>query len=252
MELTRYATIQQENRHPSKTSEAYRFISTKDVLDAFAEHDWHPAKVIEARVRKPENRGFQGHMVRLQHAELRSRDATPEILVKHSHNGQSALHLFAGLLELVCGNGLVVWNEIQGKLTLPHVGDAAFFIEAAVRHFTASIPATFETRERWRAITLKRDEQLAFADAAITLRFDRQAVEVDPKEVLTPRRWEQSEPTLWNVFNSTQENLMRGGIRQVRSDGSRFRSREVKNIDMDLRINRELWRLAEELETAVQ
>lgn len=252
MELTNYATIQQANRHPSKTSEAYRFISTKDVLDAFAEHDWHPAKVIEARVRNSENRGFQGHMVRLQHTIRQRWDAAPEILVKHSHNGQSALHLYSGLLEFVCGNGLVVWNEIHGKLTLPHVGDAAFFVEAAVQHFTASIPATFETRERWRGINLKRDEQLAFADAAIDLRFDRQAVEVDPKEVLTARRWEQSEPSLWNVFNSVQENILRGGVRQVRSDGSRFRSRAVKNIDEDLRINRELWRLAGQLETAVQ
>jgi hypothetical protein len=252
MELTNYATIQQENRHPSKTSEAYRFISTKDVLDAFAEHDWYPAKVVEARVRKAENRGFQGHMVRLQHAERQGWSAVPEILVKHAHNGQSALHLFAGLLEIVCGNGLVVWNELQGKLTLPHVGDAAFFVEAAVRHFTASIPATFETRERWRDIQLRRDEQLAFADAAIDLRFDREAVEVDPKEVLTPRRWEQSEPSLWNVFNSVQENILRGGVRQVRSDGSRFRSREVKNIDEDLRINRELWRIAASLEQVLQ
>jgi hypothetical protein len=252
MELNKYATIQQQNRHPSKTSEQYRFISTKDVLDAFAEHDWHPTRVIEARVRKSENRGFQGHMVRLQHADLRNRDAAPEILVKHSHNGQSALHLYSGLLEFICGNGLVVWNEIQGKLTLPHVGDAAFFVEAAVRHFTASIPLTFETRERWRGITLQRDEQLAFADAAVDLRFDRQAVEVDPKELLIPHRFEQREPSLWNVFNTVQESILRGGVRQVRSDGSRFRSREVKSIDEDLRINRELWRLAEELETAVQ
>src|SRR3954454_156419 len=155
MELNNYATIQQTRRQPSKTSEQYRFISTKEVLDAFAEHGWHPSKVIESRVRKAENRGFQGHMVRLQHAELRSRDAAPEILVKHAHNGQSALHLYSGLLEFVCGNGLVVWSEVHGKLTLPHVGDAAFFVQAAVRHFTASIPATFETRERWRGVTLK-------------------------------------------------------------------------------------------------
>ena len=252
LNVEHFATVQQQNRHPSKTSEQYRFISTKEVLDAFAEFDWHPASVVETRVRKAENRGFQGHMVRLQHAELRSKDAAPEILVKHAHNGQSSLHLYSGLLEFVCGNGLVVWREVQDRLSIPHVGDMAFFIEGAVRHFTASIPATFEQRERWRGIRLKLDEQFAFADAAISLRFDPQTVEVDPKEILLPRRFEQTEPTLWNVLNSVQENLMRGGVANVRSDGRRFRSRAVKNIDEDLRINRELWRLAEELEKAVQ
>jgi hypothetical protein len=252
MELTHYATIQQKHRHPSNTSEQYTFISTKEVLDAFANFGWHPAAVVEARVRKADNRGFQPHMVRLQHAELRTKDAAPEILVKHAHNGQSSLHLFAGLLEIVCGNGLVVWREVQDRLTIPHVGDAGFFIEGAVRRFTASIPSTFEQRERWRGIRLQRDEQLAFADAAISLRFDRETVEVDPKEVLLPRRFEQSEPSLWNVFQCIQESLIRGSVRQVRSDGSRFRSRAVKNIDEDLRINRELWRMAEQLEKAVQ
>jgi hypothetical protein len=48
MELTNYATIQQQHRHPSKTSEQYTFISTKEVLDAFANFGWHPANVIEA------------------------------------------------------------------------------------------------------------------------------------------------------------------------------------------------------------
>jgi hypothetical protein len=252
MELMNYATIQQQHRHPSKTSEQYTFISTKEVLDAFANFGWHPAAVIEARVRKADNRGFQAHMVRLQKADLRTRDAAPEILLKHAHNGQSSLHLYSGLLEFVCGNGLVVWRELQDRLTIPHVGDTAFFIEGAVRHFTETIPLTFEQRDRWRGIRLQRDEQLAFADAAISLRFDRQAVEVDPAELLTPRRWQQSESSLYNVLNTVQENIIRGGVRQLRSDGSRFRSRAVKNIDDDVRINRDLWRLARELEKAVQ
>jgi hypothetical protein len=252
LNVDHFATVQQQHRHPSKTSEQYTFISTKEVLDAFAAFGWYPATVVEARVKKPENRGFQAHLIRLQHAELRSKDAAPEILMKHSHNGQSSLHLYSGLLEFVCGNGLVVWREVQDRLTIPHVGDAALFIEGAVRRFTASIPATFEQRERWRGIRLQRDEQLAFADLAILLRFDQRAVEVDPAELLTPRRWEQAEPTLWNVYNTLQENILRGGVRQVRCDGRRFRSRAVRNIDQDLRINRELWRIAQELEKAVQ
>src|SRR5262249_29652709 len=68
---------------------------------------------------------------------------------------------------------------------------------------------------------------------------------------LRPNRWQQAEPTLWNVLNTGQENIIRGGVHQVRSDGSRFRSRPVRDISEDVRINRELWRLAVEMEKAV-
>jgi hypothetical protein len=254
MELTHYATILQQHRHP-KTTDAYRFISTREVLDTFAELGWFPARVQEAGVRKPENFGFQGHMVRLENPTFHARefgvgDCKGQIVLKNAHNGQSSFHLYAGLLELVCTNGLVV--NRKEHVSIPHRGYAVWMVSAAVEQIARQFRGAFEERERWRGIRLQRDEQLAFADAAISLRFDRQAVEVDPAEVLTPRRWEQAEPSLWHVFNTVQESILRGGVRQVRTDGSQFRSRAVKSIDEDLRINRALWLLAQDLERAVQ
>jgi hypothetical protein len=254
MELTHYATIQQQNRHPS-TTEAYRFISTKEVLDDFAELGWFPVLVKEAGVRKRENYGYQSHMVRLENPTFHAReigvgDCKGHIVLKTAHNGQSSFNLFAGLLELVCSNGLMV--NRKENVSIPHRGYATWMVAAAVEQVARLFRGAFEERERWMGIRLKRDEQLAFADAAISLRFDREAVEVDPVEVLTPHRWQQSEASLWNTLNSVQESILRGGVRQVRSDGSRFRSRAVKSIDEDVRINRELWRLAQELEKAVQ
>jgi hypothetical protein len=38
-----------------------------------------------------------------------------------------------------------------------------------------------------------------------------------------------------------QENVIKGGVRQRRSDGSRIRSKEVKSIDEDTKLNRMLW-----------
>jgi hypothetical protein len=135
MELTHYTTIQQQNRHPSMTTETYRFISTKEVLDAFAELGWFPALVKEAGVRKRENYGYQAHMVRLENPTFHAReigvgDCKGHIVLKTAHNGQSSFHLFAGLLELVCSNGLMV--NRKENVSIPHRGYAAWMVAAAV------------------------------------------------------------------------------------------------------------------------
>lgn len=253
MELDRYATIQQTARHPGKTTDVYQFISTREVLGAFADLGWFPARVREAGVRKPENRGYQGHMVWLDNPTFHARevgvgDATGQIVLKTAHNGQSSFHLHAGVLEKVCANGLVVHRD--ERVSIPHLGYAPWMVEAASREVCRLFRGAFAERERWQRVHLERDAQLAFADVAIGLRFGPD-VEVDPRDLLTPRRWQQAEPTLWNVFNTVQENVIRGGVRQRPPHRKSFRSRAVRDLDEDVRINRELWRVAGELERAL-
>jgi hypothetical protein len=253
MELTQFATIQQSARHPSKTTEAYRFISTKEVLDHFEELGWTPASVTESRTRIPENQGYQNHLVRLRSdvydlKHIGVGDAYPEIVLKNAHNGQAAFHVIGGIFEKVCGNGLCIFREKTAEIRIPHVGFSVWMVDSAVGHITRAFPEAFDQRQRWRQIGLKPDEALAYADAAAALRFENS---VDPRDLLRPNRWQQSEGTLWNVFNTVQENIIRGGVEQTKSDGSKFRSRPVRNIDEDVRINRQLWRLATELEKAV-
>src|SRR5262245_60841563 len=155
MELSRYASVQQSSRHPSRTSSAYRFISTKEVISHFADLGWHPTHVKEAGVRKPENVGFQQHMIRLENPVFHSReiavgDCKGQIVLRNAHNGQSSVHLFVGLLELVCSNGLMVHrNE---NISIPHRGFASWMVNAAVDQVTRLFKGAFAERERWQAI----------------------------------------------------------------------------------------------------
>ena len=253
MDLTMFESIQQTGRHPTKTSDVYRFVSTRVVLEGFAELGWFPVTVREAGVRKAENRGFQQHLVRLRSPEFERRrlavgEAVPEIVVKNAHNGDSALHLYAGIFELVCRNGLLVFRSGE-RVRLPHLGFAPWMVEPAVKHLSAILPAAFADRERWRALALAEDERLAFADAAMALRFGRYSVQAE--DLLRPRRREQSDRSLWSVYNTVQENIMRGGISQRRPDGTRFMSRAVRSVEEEVRLNLRLWQLAAELERAV-
>jgi hypothetical protein len=253
MDLTRFESIQQTTRHPTKTSEAYRFLSTRAALDSFADLGWFPATVQEAGVRKTENRGFQKHLVRLRSPEFDLREiavgeALPEIVIQNAHNGDSALHVYAGIFEKVCHNGLMV-QQSGDRVRLTHLGFAPWMVESAVKHLSGVLPGAFAQRERWRVLTLKEDERLALADAALVLRFRSYAVEAE--DLLRPRRREQADRSLWSVFNTIQEHIIRGGVPQRRQDGSRFLSRPVRSVEEEVRLNLRLWQLAASLEKAI-
>jgi hypothetical protein len=119
------------------------------------------------------------------------------------------LRLYAGILEQVCSNGLIVETGRVEQVRIPHLGFAAWMVESAVKHLADQLPRAFEQRERWRQLWLKQDEVLAFADAAASVRFDRDKWLVIPQDLLQARRRAKEEPTLWNTLNVVQESTMR-------------------------------------------
>ena len=72
---------------------------------------------------------------------------------------------------------------------------------------------------------------------------------ISAHKLLDSRRWEDAGDDLWHVFNRVQENLIRGGQRDFsrrREDGRRYpRTRAIAGLDQNIRLNRELWNLAE-------
>jgi hypothetical protein len=66
---------------------------------------------------------------------------------------------------------------------------------------------------------------------------------------LEPRRAEDQSNNLWTVFNTVQENLVRGGLSDSRRDrrGKLRTMRSLKGIDSRVFLNKALWSLAEAL-----
>jgi hypothetical protein len=87
-----------------------------------------------------------------------------------------------------------------------------------------------------------------FAESALSLRYgdDWQATSpVQPGDILEARRTEDANGSLWSVFNRTQENLFKGGIRGKSANGRRTRTRPINSVTEDVRLNRALWKLTE-------
>lgn len=70
-------------------------------------------------------------------------------------------------------------------------------------------------------------------------------------QILTPRRYEDHQDDLWTVYNRIQESLLKGGLSGRTAQGKRTHTRAVNGIDGDIKLNRALWVMAEELQQAL-
>jgi hypothetical protein len=104
------------------------------------------------------------------------------------------------------------------------------------------------------SIVLNRDEQHIFAEAAHALKFadSESSTVITPESLLKPRRAvDQRGSDLFTVFNVIQENLIKGGVSGYRMNQygytTRAKTREVKAIDQNVKLNRALWSLTEKM-----
>jgi len=105
--------------------------------------------------------------------------------------------------------------------------------------------------ERMEQRHLAQDEQVRFAEQALALRFPGPAqAGMQPSQLLTCRRVEDSGDDLWRVLNRCQEALLGGGLSRRTVSGRLTRMCRIRSIAADVRLNSQLWDLATEVLTA--
>ena len=110
------------------------------------------------------------------------------------------------------------------------------------------MPQVSRRIQDFRMRSMSWGEQLAFARAALAVRFEEDAP-VDPGSLLQARRAEDSSSDLWTILNRVQEHLIRGGASDGRRDrNGRLRTvRALRGIDSKVTLNKALWGLAEQV-----
>lgn len=243
-----------EQAHGSR-SDKYSYIPTSEVLAGLAKEGFRPYAVMQGGSRDEEKRGFTKHLIRLRHAsqELQVGGQHNEIVLLNSHDGTSSYRLMAGMFRLICGNGLVVAESMIDDIRVPHKGDVAGLVIDGCCELLERLPEVNESVREMSSLRLTEGERHAFATAALVARYEAaETAPVKAHEIIAPRRREDAEPTIWNTFNSAQENLIRGGLSYVQRDSNgrrvaRRRTREIGGIDQNTTVNRALWALAEEM-----
>ncbi len=96
--------------------------------------------------------------------------------------------------------------------------------------------------------TLTPLQRRDFAQQAVIERWGKDRY-VDIEELLTIRRSADKGSDLWTVFNRVQEGMIRGGLNTYTKDErgriKYNKTRAVKSIDENLKVNKMLWSLTE-------
>jgi hypothetical protein len=235
-----------ETPHESR-SQRYSYIPTSAVLSELRKEGFQPFMACQARVRYENRREHTRHMLRLRHANQIIGDEADEIILVNSHDGSSSYQMLAGWFRFVCHNGLVCGDALA-DIRVPHKGKPADHVIEGAYEVLQGFTRINGSRDAMRATILNDDEQQVFARSALALKYDDDtSFPVTERQILNPRRIDDTAPDLWSVFNRVQENLVKGGLSSRSANGRRQRTRPVQGIDQNLRLNRALWLLADGL-----
>lgn len=239
----------------SGMSARYRMVPTIEVVDILRDRGFRPVKAVQNRARTEDKRPYSRHMIRFRHDDYLTPETVggelPELILSNSHDGSAAYRFNSGIYRLVCSNGLLIAAADFGGISVKHSGGSDFhdrILDATFR-IVEDTPKTLAKIEDWKQIALPAPIQTAYAEAAHTL-LDNPSVK--PAQLLTPRRVEDK-PTedgsrsLWVTYNTVQEHVLKGGDVGFSSSGRRTTTRPVKSVERDLKLNRALATLAEQL-----
>ena len=248
-----------EDKHVSRSAR-YTYVPTIEIVDGMRAQGFFPVSAKQGNSRVPGKADFTKHMIRFrlegdQNMGRSLGGVFPEVAIVNAHDGTASYQAMAGLMRQTCLNGLLVAERDLTSIKVGHTGnitdkviDASFSVieesKAAIGHASA-----------WSQLRLTNDEAGIFANAAHVLRFaddeGRVTTPIEPVQLLRARRQEDASPDLWTTFNRVQENAIRGGLSAMaRNDEGtlrRYTTREVKGIDGDVKLNRALWLLAEQM-----
>ncbi|EAA9929367.1 DUF945 domain-containing protein, partial [Salmonella enterica] len=249
-ELMQYTpSVFGEDKHASR-SDRYSYIPTITLLDNLRREGFEPFFACQSRVRDPGRRDYTKHMLRLRRAGQITGRQVPEIIILNSHGGESSFQLLPGVFRSVCTNSLVCGQSF-GEIRVPHRGNIVEKVIEGAYDVLNVFDRVEEKREAMQSLLLPPPAQQALAKAALTYRFGEEHQPVTTAQVLTPRRREDYGQDLWTVWNTLQENLLKGGLPGRTAKGKRSHTRAVNGIDGDVKLNRALWVMAEQMQQAL-
>jgi hypothetical protein len=240
------------DKHESRSAR-YAFISTHDLMQGLAKEGFHPYSIIQAGSKIPGKRDFTKHLIRFR-SETTVRNvngSTYEVCLLNSHDGTTSEKMFGGFFRFACLNGSIFFDGEATEVKVLHTGNVLDKVVEGAYAVLGQAQLAIDHVENFQTLQLTRDDQMAFATAARALRFEDEHA-VRPDQLLQVRRTDDRPNDLWTVFNRVQENVIRGGLGYTQVNAETHRttqrvSQPVRSVDGDVKLNRALWVLAEEM-----
>ncbi|MFP2396974.1 DUF932 domain-containing protein [Citrobacter braakii] len=234
-----------EDKHVSR-SDRYSYIPTITLLENLQREGFQPFFACQTRVRDLSKRDHTKHMLRLRRAGQITGQQVPEIILLNSHDGSSSYQMLPGIFRSVCTNSLVCGQSF-GEIRVPHKGNVVEKVIEGAYEVLGVFDRVEAKRDAMQSLILPPTAQQAMANAALTYRFGEEHQPVTTAQILTPRRYEDRQDDLWTTYQRLQENLLKGGLPGRTAKGKRSHTRAVNGIDGDVKLNRALWVMAENM-----
>ena len=251
-------SVFQTQAHESR-SERFRPIPTIDVIRGLRSEGFEVVGAKQCVVRDDSKRDFAKHLLRFRRIDNPEKyqvgDNVMEVLLKNANDGSAAYELLAGLFRIRCLNSLVSQTSTIDTIKVRHSGNALDNVIEGTYRVLEEAETVLAAPQDWGMLQLPAPAQKALAQAAHTLRFgeteEGQRPAINPDQLLRPRRAGDTGNDLWTKFNVVQENAIKGGLHGGAYDANnRYRrttTRQIKGIDQDVKLNKALWLVGEQL-----
>jgi len=233
-----------------RVSKKYSFIPTSTILQDLDKLGWKIREIVNPKYKSSANQLHGKHLVRLFHPEIHITSGDDknfvEIALYNSSNGLSKFRMEVGIFRMVCENGMVIKSEDFGSINMRHAGYSFETLKKGIDEMIAKLPELAGVVNRFSQTILNQDQIRELAQKAYDLRGGgRQASAEELTAMLDVRRSADEGSSLWTVFNRVQEAVIRGGQAFVDARGRVRNMKPIRNIDKNLKLNQELWSLAE-------
>jgi hypothetical protein len=231
----------------SGVSSRYGFVPTANIVEDLRSNGFRVVSAGQTLTRVEGKKDFTRHVLRFRpdYAPMVG-DSLPEVVLMNSHDGSSGFKLWAGLFRMVCANGLIVCTNTMAGISVPHRSNAVEAVRAQSFDFLSRVQNLSDTVSAYQARMLSDEEAFHFAEVGAQIRWGAERpAGLNSRDLLLARRFEDARQNLWNVLNTIQENLTKGGVNLTRP-ARRSSTRGMRSVQDDTRMNVRLWAAADE------
>jgi hypothetical protein len=223
-----------------KLTNRYTFVPTDKILENFDREGW---KVYSA---KQMGKGqYSKHELRLGNMPMVG-DTFLEALIRNSHDGTTMFSVSAGLHRLVCSNGLTVPTSVSDSIRVRHMNFDLGTVRMITDQFAERLPVIEGSVNKMMQVSMNDSQKIDFVGKAKLIRWDKGVIPaLSVENILTPNRQEDSDNSVWSVFNIVQEKFVRGGTQYKTTKGRLTSMKYLKDFQSINKINTQLWELAE-------
>lgn len=244
-----------------RLTDRYVSLHTSDIIPVLADYGYEPVQAAQKRSRLVGASDHAAHMVAFaKPSQDEAAGVRPEIILYNSHDGTGSVKLFAGCFRFICSNGIVAGEGFSSRV---YHSKALNGFEEMVRKTVDTLPTLMERIERLRGVHLTIDDAYNIAERSVATRwdfYDNQtkgvyATDTTVGNVLKVTRNEDKGMDAFTVFNRIQEGVVRGNafvksLNDRHPNGTMRKARNISSIKEHVRINSELWNIADEYVTA--